>query len=608
MVSFGALVQICDGTADEVEINAALSALPGEGGKLTLLGGDFNIAAPIVVSTNVALEGVNTPYYTPLGVGTSIVNSGIGTDAIQLTGDHDITCSVRNLMISGSGATGNGITIEKCDNFILDNVIIDNVGAIGVEALGCWIGKIQNCEIRHNGSYGISLNLSGADSCTAIDIKNCHLGANTTYDLYIFDAFVINVNNNHFEHYTSTETFIYEQDSTVDVVNNTLSSSNAGTNLIVINGGGVLLDGNTFGGAHASGIQVGGASIRIVNNSMYLGATTEEIHLIDTTARAVISGNIIVTSDAFGIHANFNGPLEISNNQIICGGTGNADDAILVELAEGAIIDGNYITGARQFGIRSYAPGSLIANNTLLDGQRTQVYVAGNNCRITGNLIKDGVTEGILTTAAAIAGIIKDNEFDGNGTDISLNAASIDIMIYDKFMDLFMDVLGVTANHIRNNEDLSAAVPLTFTIDAQPDVPRTLSGHFDAHANITAYTIAIVGVDAKGRTITETMTEADGWDWETSNAFATITSITMSTRTGTGVGDTMDIGITDIVGLANRIIGTGDIYKIKKNNANEVVAGAQVSIVYDTYDMAVIGLAATDDFTIWYQKNLNLIV
>jgi len=179
--------------------------------------------------------------------------------------------------------------------------------------------------------------------------------------------------------------------------------------------------------------------------------------------------------------------------------------------------------------------------------------------------------------------------------------------VYSQYSDLFMDVLAVSAIHIRSNEDLSAATPITFTIDAQPDVPRTLSGHFDAHANITAYTIEITGVDAKGNTVTETKTEADGWDWETSNAFATITSIKMTERTGTGVGDTMDIGITDVLGLSNVIYETGDVYKIKKNNANATVAGAQVDTDYDTYDMSVIGLANTDDFTVYYRSNLNII-
>ena len=51
----------------------------------------------------------------------------------------------------------------------------------------------------------------------------------------------------------------------------------------------------------------------------------------------------------------------------------------------------------------------------------------------------------------------------------------------------------------------------------------------------------------------------------------------------------------------------GSINKVKENNVNAVVAAAQVNTTYDTYDMSVIGLAATDDFTIWYKSNLNII-
>ena len=174
--------------------------------------------------------------------------------------------------------------------------------------------------------------------------------------------------------------------------------------------------------------------------------------------------------------------------------------------------------------------------------------------------------------------------------------------------DFYMNVLAINPIHVRTNEDLSEAIPNTFTITAQPDVPRTLSGHFDSHAQITAYTIVITGTDAKGKTVTETFTEAASpWDFETANAYATITSIIMTARTGTGAADTMDIGITDVLGLSNIIYDTGDVFKIKKNNANVAVAAAQIDIDYDTYDMSVIGLAATDDFAIWYKSNLNII-
>lgn len=49
---------ICDGVADQVQINAAIAALPASGGKITLLEGDFNLSAQVtILVSNVTLEG-----------------------------------------------------------------------------------------------------------------------------------------------------------------------------------------------------------------------------------------------------------------------------------------------------------------------------------------------------------------------------------------------------------------------------------------------------------------------------------------------------------------------------------------------------------------------
>src|SRR5699024_2737882 len=49
---------LCDGTADEVEIKAAISALPSGGGEVLLLDGTYNISSSILISkANVVLRG-----------------------------------------------------------------------------------------------------------------------------------------------------------------------------------------------------------------------------------------------------------------------------------------------------------------------------------------------------------------------------------------------------------------------------------------------------------------------------------------------------------------------------------------------------------------------
>lgn len=170
------------------------------------------------------------------------------------------------------------------------------------------------------------------------------------------------------------------------------------------------------------------------------------------------------------------------------------------------------------------------------------------------------------------------------------------------FVEHFQDVLVASATSIRSNEDLSAATPHTFALDAQPDVPRRLTWAFDAHAQITAFSITFTGVNAKGVTITQTITEASGWSGTTNEAFASITSIIMTARTGTGAGDTIDIGVNDVVGLGNSLIAATDVYKVKKNNAHFPAASYTVEAVYDTVNLATAGaITSGDDFTIWYR-------
>jgi hypothetical protein len=171
--------------------------------------------------------------------------------------------------------------------------------------------------------------------------------------------------------------------------------------------------------------------------------------------------------------------------------------------------------------------------------------------------------------------------------------------------DSFLDVAAAAADTVRNNEDLSAAAPITFTIDAQPDVPRTIAWSL-THTNITKFSLTILGTDAKGETVTETFSQADGWSGETSNAYATITSITLDSRTGTGATDTCDVGCGSKLGLSNNLQAATSIIKITKNKADYPAASYTVDADYDTVDVSTgAAIVADDDFTITYRRCLD---
>lgn len=195
----------------------------------------------------------------------------------------------------------------------------------------------------------------------------------------------------------------------------------------------------------------------------------------------------------------------------------------------------------------------------------------------------------------------------GTETGDGIKDAGIGNKWCENQINMFMDVLAASVDHVRNNEDLSAGIPITFTIDAQPDIPRTLTWVL-THANITEFDLEIIGVDAKGNTVTETFDEGDGWSGETSNAFATITSIKLTSRTGTGGGDVMDIGIGSKLGLTNIIYATGDVYKVTKNSANYPAASYTVDATYHTVDVSTgAAIIGGDDFCLFYKSNLNII-
>ncbi|GAG04695.1 unnamed protein product, partial [marine sediment metagenome] len=95
---------VCDGTADEAQINAALTALPASGGRVILYEGGFIIADPIVIpKSNCVLEGQ--------GRGTFIDGDGLATNehGISLTGRDN--CRLTNFAIQTEDG---GLKISHC--------------------------------------------------------------------------------------------------------------------------------------------------------------------------------------------------------------------------------------------------------------------------------------------------------------------------------------------------------------------------------------------------------------------------------------------------------------------------------------------------------------
>lgn len=328
------------------------------------------------------------------------------------------------------------------------------------------------------------------------------------------------------------------------------------------------------------------------------------------------------TADAKGIHVSGAAwPSTIGIRNAHFGGTAAQNHTgIYLERCDEVLIESCFLEGNRD---HIYIPGAS-------GGVHRAQEVTVRNCRL--ELSIDGSQRYGIYADHAHRLNIYDNDFSGGGGGeeyIHLTANvegaeyrrnqfrvaglisdnSVKPVAYERHSDFYVDVLAADTNHIVAAEDLTAATPITCTIAAQPDVPRNVTITItDGDTSITAFDIDVLGVDAKGDAKTENFVFAGGLSQTGNIAFATITSVTVNSITGAGVGDILDVGIGSKLGLANNIYATGEVYKVKKNNADWPAANYTVDATYDTVDVSTGGaIGGGDDFTIYYRTNLNIV-
>lgn len=579
---------VCDGTDDDVEIQAALDALPAGGGEVVLLEGNYSIGAQL---------SINTDYTIFRCLGT-IQNNGAG---------HVLIVAASHVKVIDGVYDSNNVA-DKGGIYV-------NVAAAAKEDI-----LIRDVEVKNADLYGISF----GQNTTYLTIQNSFIhdcdGGIIGSGIITGGCSYVTIENNRLE--------------TVGIVGGSHGIYVNYTDYLKIRGNAVSgvtdgygiraaedtdyceITGNTVVGVSAAGspiIASEGSKHVIIGHNMIYNCGGAYAILITSSPFTVIANEIgtLTKVGAYGIYISGKDDGQIIGNNIGADGAEITGRGIFLFTSGSnyrVSIIGNTIRSIKGNAIdidAGYERCVIIGNS--IDGglsAYTGIHMDGSYNLIHGNVVRNG-DYNLELSASSSNNKVVDNDFRTAGVAPILDDGTNNYL-YEQYSDLFMDVLAVAVDYVRNNEDLSAGIPITFTIDAQPDVPRTLSFVLTS-GNITEFDLEIVGVNAKGQTVTETFDETGGFAQETNEAYATITSIKLTSRTGTGAGDLGDVGITDVLGLSNVLRATAGIYKIKKNNANALVAGAQVDLTYDTYDMAVIGLGAADDFTIWFRRPFNII-
>lgn len=156
---------VCDGTDDDVQIQAAIDALPASGGKVLLTEGTFYIGATITLPTNkrMTLEGCG-PVTTELSL-----QNGANVDMILAQGQQQVVC---NLSLNGNKAnqssTAYGIKVTQTKVW-LDRLWIAEIETTGIYVVGTALqtahaNKITNCYLSGCGQDGLEFGTYSYDA------------------------------------------------------------------------------------------------------------------------------------------------------------------------------------------------------------------------------------------------------------------------------------------------------------------------------------------------------------------------------------------------------------------------------------------------------------
>lgn len=124
---------LCDGTADDIEINAAIQALPETGGKIVILDGVYNITKEIEINknnTHISGNGGATIFKR----GWHSENHG-GEDSVFFSGlvllQNNDSCSIKNITFDNNKENYESIdgsyNAAICINNSTNNIVSDNI-------------------------------------------------------------------------------------------------------------------------------------------------------------------------------------------------------------------------------------------------------------------------------------------------------------------------------------------------------------------------------------------------------------------------------------------------------------------------------------------------
>ena len=295
---------LCDGIDDQAEINAAIQALPANGGEIVILDGTYNITAKINVNKdNVSIKGN--------GNATILKRMWDGSSAegvITLTSVEG--CKVQNLQIDGnkanySSARNYGIYLysSSSDNTITGNTCNNSYSGIYLSSSSD--NTITGNTCNNNNDSGIYLSSSSSDN--TITGNTCN---NNSYGITLYNSSNNTVtgntcNNNDYGIY------LYGSSNNNTVTGNTCNNNSRGINLS--NSSNNTVTGNACNNNNYYGIYLTSSSNNTVTGNTCNNNSSYGIYLHSSCNYNCIVGNVLVDNGTAYSSGGGTGNVEANN-------------------------------------------------------------------------------------------------------------------------------------------------------------------------------------------------------------------------------------------------------------------------------------------------------
>jgi parallel beta-helix repeat protein len=421
---------VCDGTADDVEWQAALDLIhAANGGSILAVGKTFTFANPAQVGHNVYIEGDST--------GTTIKWANSSGNNIALFQKRSALSSIDNFYLINITLDGNkanntntnqyGVNVASMNYPRFERVITQNFkshgffGSIAIQPfflecrslsnngdgfnIGAVFPRMISCRAELNTgrgyygvlSYGSLLNCAAVDntthsyvldSCTGVSVIGAYAAraslSATAIGIDCFGCSTTTLVGCTVDHHNRA--VLIENNSVgVEVLACNLDSSRA---IEVANSHGTRIIGNSCIGYTIEEVLVSTSDQTLIEGNYFQGGSADVMKLTGATLTQIKNNHFYLYS-ARGIYVvSSSNNTQVDNNQFFFG-TGTA---IQVDSAESSSIRNNDIYSSNDYGI--YCPNSInyitIQNNRVLNCEDGGIVIGagGNNPKIENNYVR----------------------------------------------------------------------------------------------------------------------------------------------------------------------------------------------------------------------------